>query len=145
MTVQKMTFAQMRKSSKAADHNWFSRGAMEFFNTVIVSNPDRWNMFIISNQYKPEENTPLIYKVVIHIPKNGKTFNVCDNDGFALQEEAEAYRKALAKAFDTAQARELYVIEDMVAIGASSNTTTFYHASEERKFEVRLSDARIIG
>lgn len=146
LTMKKMTFAAMKRNDKASGHHWFSKATMEWWNTRLIDSPDKWNMFTYSNQYDPNRGTPLIYLVAIHIPANGKTFTVCPTEGFLSVGEARDYRTAVSKAFDTAQARELDIIENMViADHLSSGTARFQRKDEGKEFEVIISESRIVG
>lgn len=46
--MEKLTITEMKERNKEAGQHWFTKGAMDFFNTKIETKPNVANMFITS-------------------------------------------------------------------------------------------------
>lgn len=46
--AKQVTITEMKEQNKAVGQHWFSKDAMRFFNTRIVSPPNKANIFITS-------------------------------------------------------------------------------------------------
>lgn len=153
-TKKGATLAEMKKANNAIEHYWFTKGAMEAFETKIDSTTDKWNMFHYSTGYTSSDGTyttPRENKVAIFIPKSGKVFTVGSaTEGLGDFEEAKRFRRAVGQALEQMANREKDIFENLNYIAKSSNTLTFYHEDGAHKFEIR-TDAecdparRIIG
>jgi hypothetical protein len=97
----KWTMAMIRAKNKEVGHNWFSRGAMEFFNSRIergVYQGSGGIYFVSSEQFLPydSEPKPRKYSVRQFDPETGHV-NTVNSFNDMTREDAIAKAKELAK------------------------------------------------
>jgi hypothetical protein len=143
--MKKMTLTEMKQANKAINHHWFSRGAMEFFNTRIVSQPNKFNMFITSEQMN--ENVPIGYAIRFFNSTTSKVETIGDMQQFATLEDATNTRKIISNGFEKMSNREKWIIDNLSSVEFTPDWITFtaYDDNEkEQHFDISY-DGNICG
>lgn len=90
-----MTIAEMKRDSAAHGKHTFERDTMKFWGAQILTNPDKYGIYLESIDNFSREKK--IYCVKAYDKANGETvtFNDIGKEKFATRAEAESYADAI--------------------------------------------------
>jgi hypothetical protein len=117
MEVNKMksfTFAQMEKANKTINHHWFDKGAINFFNTVFETSPNRFNLFITSERYN--ENQPKKYSLRWFNQNNSKVYTLGNIQQFETIDQAQKFMDICTIAFNFFMNREWDIMDNLYEV-----------------------------
>jgi hypothetical protein len=89
--MQKLTITEMKKRNQEQGQKFFSKGAMDFFNTTIEARPDKNNIFITSEFMDDPENKR--YSLRRFDTETDKVETVGEFQEYGTLEEARQARK----------------------------------------------------
>jgi hypothetical protein len=142
--MKRLTLTQMIKANKEVKQNWFSVGAMEFFNTQIVDQPNKFNMFITSDYCNVESEK----KFTIHYFNKSKVSTIGAFQAFDTLEEAKKIRLTIAKALETMSNRETWIMENLYGVEFEESYMIFIaydnNGTERKAFHIAY-DGNICG
>lgn len=137
--MKRYTLSEMKQANKAINHYWFSLGAMRFFNTRIVSQPNKFNMFITSEQM--DSNHKLGYAIRFFNEKTSEVVTVGEIQQFSTLEKAKETRQTIAKGLEQMTNREKWIMENLSNVKIENGLITFLARGEDesKKFDVSFS------
>lgn len=91
MKVLKLTIAEMKRKNEEVGDHWFSKGAMDFFNTRIEAGPNVKNIFITSEAMEPDAERK--YTLRWFVENTSKVRTLGEFCEFDTLEEARKARK----------------------------------------------------
>lgn len=112
--MRQYTFAQMRKASQQNDKHWFDTGAINFFNTVFETEPNKFNFFITSERM--ELNFSKKYSIRWFNSKNSKIYTIGEFRQFETIKEAEQIRSIITVACHSFANRECDIMENLCEV-----------------------------
>lgn len=142
----KYSIAEMKKANSSIGNYWFDKDSMRFFNTAIVSTPDKWNMFITSERM--DSNYPKKYSIRLFVPSTSKVVTVGDFNSLDTGEDARSVKREISRALDEMGNREKEVFEHCNYATQEGNIITFGSTELQKFFLVRIdgqSERRIVG
>jgi hypothetical protein len=99
LTYGKMSFAAMKKIEQEQGKHWFSKGDMAFFNTKLVGEPNKFNLFITS-----EENASWgagrLYSVRMFNPRRGHVATIGEFHSFPNRFAAQKFMNTITNKLD---------------------------------------------
>jgi hypothetical protein len=144
----RLTLTEMKQANKAIDHHWFSKGSMEFFNTRIVEQPNKFNMFITSEQFNDE--SPKGYNIRYFNEKTSKVETIGDFQKFDSLEQAKKIRLTIAKGLEQMANREKWIMDNLSEVEFTDDWIAFIAydgdqiASNRKSFDISY-DGNICG
>lgn len=94
MEVLKLTINEMKRMNEEVGQHWFSKGAMNIFNTRIEAGPNKENIFITSDAMDPDAERR--YTLRLFVSETSKVETVGNFCEFDTLDEARRGRRWLA-------------------------------------------------
>jgi hypothetical protein len=91
--VKRYTFTEMKAAGESIGYTWFSKGNMDFFNTVLECQPNKYNMFITSE--KTEDWQKRRYTLRWFNDGNAQIYTISGFMEFTTMDAVRAHRRTI--------------------------------------------------
>ncbi|AGY48396.1 hypothetical protein Slash_107 [Bacillus phage Slash] len=89
--MRKLSINEMKELNESVNGHWFDKGAMEFFNTVIETQPNKVNIFITSDRM--ELDMPKLYTLRWFNSETNQVETLSEFQEYKTLDAAKQFRK----------------------------------------------------